>query len=157
MSPDRLVESNYYDDPATISSSATPSDSRAELYARIRAVDTEHDISEELKLHLIDLFFAWQNPWLQVIDEALFRESRKSNGRYCSPLLEWCILAFGSRFTDNHEVRSDPDDPSTAGKVFYEKAELILQFDLKFPTITTIQSLALLSSLHVVCLATNAN
>ncbi|KAJ5700889.1 hypothetical protein N7493_011935 [Penicillium malachiteum] len=128
--PDRLVERNYHpmdDSPATMSSAATPSDSRAKLYARIRVADTKRDIAEEPKMHLIDLFFAWQNPWLQVVDEALFRESRSSNGRYCSLLLEYCILSFGSRFTDNREVRSDPEDPSTAGQAFYEKAQLILQ------------------------------
>lgn len=147
-----MTESNHYDTSAT-----ALGDSRAELYARIRAADTEHDIPETLKAHLIDLYFAWQNPWLPVVDETLFKGSRRSSGRYYSPLLEYCILAFGSRFTDNHDVRSDPADPSTAGKMFYEKAELFLQLDLKSPTLTTIQSLTLLSSLHVVCLTTNQN
>ncbi|OKL63508.1 hypothetical protein UA08_02057 [Talaromyces atroroseus] len=104
----------------------------------------DHDtISEQLKLHLIDLYFEWYQPWCQMVDEHLFRESRASHGRFHSPLLEHCILAVGARFSDVPELRSNPSDPNTAGLLLFDKA------DLKWPTITTIQSLNLLSILHV--------
>jgi Fungal specific transcription factor domain len=123
---------------------------RPELSRLMLAADTDHKISDQLKLHLIDLFFTWQNPWCQVVDESLFRQSRANHGRFHSLLLEYCILAYGSRFTDTQDVRSDPADPNSAGRLFYEKAQDLLYYDLKRPSLTTIQALALMNTLHVV-------
>ncbi|OMP86111.1 Nitrogen assimilation transcription factor nirA [Diplodia seriata] len=110
---------------------------------------TLRDLSPELVEHLIDLYFEWEQPWYQVVDEALFRDSRQSNGRYFSPLLLYCILAVASRYSDRPEVRSDPQDPNTAGIIFLEHAEALLHFDLKWPSVTTIQSLAIMAVLYV--------
>jgi hypothetical protein len=122
---------------------------RAKVNQRF-AVDDDDSIPEKLKLHLIDLFFEWYQPWCQTVNERLFRESRASHGRYHSPLLEFCILAVGARFSDLPDLRSDPADANTAGLLLFDKAEVLLYYDLKWPTITTIQSLSLLSILHVV-------
>ncbi|KAI1768000.1 fungal-specific transcription factor domain-containing protein [Hypoxylon sp. FL1150] len=114
----------------------------------LEALETESGISEELENHIIDLYFAWEQPWVLVVGEALFKESRQSQGRYFSPLLLNCILAAGSLFSDRLEVRSDPNDPHTAGKIFLEKAEVLLYYDLKWPSITTIQSLTVISTVY---------
>lgn len=113
-------------------------------------METSSQISDELESQLIDLYFAWEQPWKQVVDEKLFRESKKSEGKYFSPLLLNSMLAFASRFCDNLEVRSDPEDPNTAGKLFLEKTETLLPFDMKWPSITTIQALAILGTLYCV-------
>lgn len=117
---------------------------------RLPEYDTDTLVSKELRSELVDLYFTWQNPWLLVVDEKLYRQSLETGGRYWSPLLENCILAIGSRFTDNPDVRTDPDDTNSAGKLFFERAEIYLSHELKFPSITTIQSLFLLSTLSVV-------
>lgn len=134
-----------------IPADSTAANSRAEMNRRILA---ENDdgllISEDLKSELVDLYFTWQNPWLLVVDENLYRKSLKTRGRYWSPLLENCILALGSRFTDIIEVRADPDDANSAGQFFFDRAEVYLSYELKYPSITTIQSLFLLSTLSVV-------
>ncbi|KAJ5781353.1 hypothetical protein N7457_006513 [Penicillium paradoxum] len=106
-------------------------------------------ISEGLRSHLIDLFFEWEQPWLQVVNEELFRESMNHCGRYFSPLLLNCILALGSRYCDRIQVRSDPDDSNTAGKMFLENAESLIQNDLRWPKITTIQSLAIMGMVYI--------
>ncbi|KAM6535824.1 hypothetical protein FALCPG4_005358 [Fusarium falciforme] len=118
----------------------------ADLYAQ--ALGDQNGIDKELETHLLEQYFTWEQPWLQVVDEALFRESRDNNGRYFTPLLLNCILASGSRFSDRIEVRSDPNDPNTAGRLFLETAEVLLYFDLKRPSITTIQSLAVLGTVY---------
>lgn len=107
-------------------------------------------VSEELQAHLIDLYFEWEQPWFQVVNEKLFRESLICGGRYSSPLLLTCILALGSRYCDRVEVRSDPSDSNTAGKRFIERAEKLVQNDLRWPNITTIQSLAIMGSVYIV-------
>ncbi|KAF7558177.1 hypothetical protein G7Z17_g71 [Cylindrodendrum hubeiense] len=129
------------------SSSLAQNSQRLNLYSQ--TLNAEIHVSEELMNHLIDLYFRWEQPWLQVVDEGLFRLSKQTNGRYFSPLLLNCIMAVGSRYCDEPEVRSDPDDPNTAGRIFLETAEVLLHFDLKWPSITTIQSLSLLAVQYV--------
>lgn len=107
-------------------------------------------ISDELEARLIDLYFEWEQPWLQVVNETLFRESLACGGRYCSPLLLNCILAMASRYCDDLEVRTDTNDSNTAGKAFIAKAEKLIQHDLRWPKITTIQSLAIMGMVYIV-------
>ncbi|EXU98238.1 Zn(2)-Cys(6) zinc finger domain protein [Metarhizium robertsii] len=116
--------------------------------AEVQILGHQSSVNGELEAHLLEQYFIWEQPWLQVVDEALFRESRENNGRYFTPLLLNCILASGSRFSDRVEVRSDPNDPNTAGRIFLETAEVLLHFDLKRPTITSIQSLAVLGTVY---------
>ncbi|KAG5660937.1 hypothetical protein KAF25_002580 [Fusarium avenaceum] len=105
--------------------------------------------SAELQENLIRLYFEWEQPWLQAVDEALFRDSRRSNGRYHSPLLIDCMMALASRYSDRPDVRSDPRDSNTAGMTFMRSAEVRLQGELKWPTITTVQSLAIMAIFYV--------
>ena len=107
-------------------------------------------LPEELQARLIDLYFEWEQPWFQVVNERLFRESLAYGGRYSSPLLLTCILALGSRYCDSLDVRSDPDDSNTAGKKLLDRAEKLLQNDLRWPKITTIQSLAIMGMVYLV-------
>ncbi|CAG7945280.1 unnamed protein product [Penicillium nalgiovense] len=102
-----------------------------------------------LRSHLLDLFFEWEQPWLQMVNEKLFRDSMRHGGRYFSPLLLNCILALGSRYCDRIEVRSDPHDANTAGKIFLERAEKLIQNDLRWPKITTIQSLSIMGMVYI--------
>ncbi|KAJ6014307.1 hypothetical protein N7540_008898 [Penicillium herquei] len=106
-------------------------------------------ISPELQAHLINLYFDWEQPWSQVVNETLFRESLACGGRYCSNLLLNCILAMGSRYCDRIEIRSDPNDSNTAGKMFISTAEKLLKNDLRWPKITTIQSLAIMGIFYI--------
>ncbi|KAI8656447.1 Zn(2)-C6 fungal-type domain-containing protein [Fusarium sp. Ph1] len=105
-------------------------------------------VDQEVEAHLLDLYFIWDNPWFQVVDEALFRDSKTNKGRYYSPLLLHCILACGSRYSDRVEARSDPGDANTAGRPFLDMIEALLHDELKRPNITTIQSLAILSIVY---------
>ncbi|KAF4876585.1 Nitrogen assimilation transcription factor nirA [Colletotrichum siamense] len=104
---------------------------------------------EDLTNELIDLFFEYQNPWCQIVDEKLFRQSMKTKGRYYSPCLLNCILALGSRYTDRIDVRLRPEDQNSAGKPFLQKAEVLLHKDMKRPSITTIQSMSILVGVYV--------
>ncbi|KAK1146953.1 hypothetical protein N8T08_002280 [Aspergillus melleus] len=105
--------------------------------------------SDELKSHLFELYFTWEQPWYQVVNERLFRESLQQNGRFSTPLLVNCILAIASRYSDRLEVRSILDNPNSAGQLFLERAEALLPFELKWPNITTLQSLAILGMIYV--------
>ena len=90
------------------------------------------------------MYFTWEQPWCQVVDEKLFRKSRRSGGRYFSPLLLYSIPESGSRYSDRPEIRTDPNDPTTAGFAFREAVEALLHVDMKQSTITTLQALQIL-------------
>ncbi|KAJ0424995.1 fungal-specific transcription factor domain-containing protein [Aspergillus carlsbadensis] len=139
-----LLKSNGY-----LATSMSPPSVRSRLNQFCQEIESTPAISEELKEHLITLYFEWEQPWCQLVDERLFRESMQSQGRYFSPLLLNCILAIASRYSNRHEVRSVQDDPNTAGQTFLEIAEVLLHFDLQSPSITTIQSLGILSMMYV--------
>jgi len=124
--------------------------SRLRINSFYQEIVSERIIAEELEDELIDLYFRWEQPWAQTVDEKLFRDGRATEGKYFSPLLLNCILAIASRFSLRPEVRTDPNDPNTAGRLFLEKAEIFLHYDLKTPNITTVQSLCILGNIYVV-------
>ncbi|KAL4749961.1 hypothetical protein BDW72DRAFT_204295 [Aspergillus terricola var. indicus] len=116
---------------------------------RADAITAEIGLSEHIQDHLIELYFTWEHPWFAVIDERLFRENMSSGGRYWSPLLHFSILALGSRFTDRVDVRSDPNDPNTAGKLFLEHAKSYLGKEMETPSLTTIQALVIVGMFYI--------
>ncbi|KAL4761579.1 Zn(II)2Cys6 transcription factor [Aspergillus foveolatus] len=116
---------------------------------RADAVTAEIGIPEHIQDHLIGLYFTWEHPWFSVVDERLFREDMSSGGRYWSPLLHFSILALGSRFTDRVDVRLDPSDPNTAGKLFLEHAKNFLGKEMETPSLTTIQALVILGMFYI--------
>ncbi|KAL3455185.1 fungal-specific transcription factor domain-containing protein [Aspergillus heterothallicus] len=123
--------------------------SRLRINSFYQEIVSERLITEELEDELIDLYFRWEQPWAQTVDEKLFRDARATQGKYFSPLLLNCILAVASRFSLRPEVRTDPNDSNTAGRLFLEKAEIFLHYDLKNPNITTVQSLCILGNIYV--------
>ncbi|KAE8155053.1 fungal-specific transcription factor domain-containing protein [Aspergillus avenaceus] len=106
-------------------------------------------VPKDVQDHLIDLYFKWEQPWYAITDEQLFRDSMNSGGRYWTPLLHNCILALGSRYSDRLDVRSDPDDPNTAGKIFLEEAKPQLYREMERPSLTTIQALGLIGMAYI--------
>ncbi|KAH6688366.1 fungal-specific transcription factor domain-containing protein [Plectosphaerella plurivora] len=103
-------------------------------------------VSPELCEHLVSLYFEWEQPWFQMVDEMLFRESLHNGGPYSSTFLLLCILAVGSRYSDKVDARTDPDDPRTAGRLFAERAEALMRSDIETPSIPTIQALAIIGT-----------
>ena len=104
-------------------------------------------VSEELQEHLLDLYWRWQNPWVYVVHKSAFLEDLRSEpkGKYCTPLLLSAIFALASRYSDRPELRTDPNNPSTAGDAFAEQANILLLYENQAATTTTVQAVALLS------------
>lgn len=104
-------------------------------------------ISDELQDHLLELYWRWQNPWNYIVHKSAFMASFRGNdeGRYCSPLLLSSIFAIASRYSDRRELRSDPEDPSTAGSAFCEQAKILLLYESEAPTVITVQAACLLA------------
>ncbi|PWY78031.1 hypothetical protein BO94DRAFT_588334 [Aspergillus sclerotioniger CBS 115572] len=107
-----------------------------------------NQIPASLQNHLIDLYFKWDQPWYPIVDESLFRESMSTRGRYWTPLLHYSVLALGSRFSDSLEVRTDPDDPNSAGQGFLIQAKDLLHSEMEHPTLVTIQALGVIGTVY---------
>lgn len=116
----------------------------------VNGIDSGFEIPASLQEDLIGLYFTWEQPWYPIVDEVLFRESLDNGGRYWSPLLHNTMLALGSRFSSNLDVRSDPSDPNTAGKPFLERAKDLLYREIEHPGIITIQALGLIGMVYIV-------
>ncbi|KAE8398986.1 fungal-specific transcription factor domain-containing protein [Aspergillus pseudonomiae] len=132
--------------------SVSPPDQVSDSYGYIDPIDpitAGMGVPKDVQDHLIDLYFRWEQPWYAVVDEELFRESMNNGGRYWTPLLHNCILALGSRYSDRVDVRSDPDDPNTAGKAFLEEAKTQLHREMERPSLTTIQALGLIGMVYI--------
>jgi hypothetical protein len=63
-----------------------------------------------------------------------------------SPLLLNAIYAVASRISPDVRVRADPASPDTAGDVYFERAERLLDESYDLPSISTVQALLLLAS-----------
>ncbi|KAF5676572.1 Nit-4-like protein [Fusarium heterosporum] len=104
------------------------------------------ELSDELRDHLLDLFWSWQNTWQYLVVKELFLEDLyiHHSGRYASPLLLSAVLALAARYSDRIELRTDPLDQNTAGNALAEQAKMILFYENQAPNVTTIQATALL-------------
>ncbi|KAF4610390.1 hypothetical protein G7Y89_g15729 [Cudoniella acicularis] len=120
--------------------------------ARRRGVETASmlcgplDVSDELRDHLLGLYWKWQNSWQYLVPMSTFLHDLHvgKTGRFCTPLLFMCMLAYASRYSDRLEVRTDPGDPNTAGKAFHIQAKTMLQSEYEAPTTSTVQATALI-------------
>lgn len=113
----------------------------------LERLDLRVEISDELRDHLLDIFWSWQNTWQYIVVKDLFLEDLciSQSGQSASPLLLSSVLALAARYSDRIELRTDPLNPNTAGDELAEQAKMILFYESQAPKITTIQAAALLS------------
>ncbi|ORZ22432.1 fungal-specific transcription factor domain-domain-containing protein [Absidia repens] len=99
----------------------------------------------DLSEHLMDLYFQHFYPMLPLFYKRQLTCSMNSD-EPPSPLLLNSIYAIASRISSDPRVRSDPTSQTTAGDIFFERAKCLLDDYYDVPTISTVQSLLLLSS-----------
>lgn len=108
------------------------------------------EISQDLHEHLLQLYWTWQNPWQYFISPTLLTSSLLGEpislfGPFHSPLLLAAVYALASRYSDRPEIRTDPQDPNTAGETFLIQVRIMLQYESEAPTTRTVQAVLLLS------------
>ena len=101
---------------------------------------------EDLQQHLLDLYFEYFYPFIPLLHKKSFLEKLHSKEHQPSRLLLNAIYAVASRVSPDPRVRTDPNQPDTAGDVFFERARLLLDFEWNNFRVSTIQSLLLMSS-----------
>jgi len=105
------------------------------------------EISDDLRDHLLGLYWRWQNSWQYLVPQESFLHDLhiEKSGRFCTPLLLTAMLAYASRYSDRLELRTDPTDPNTAGMMLYTQAKTMLHCEFEAPTTSTVQAAGLLS------------
>ncbi|OJZ85522.1 hypothetical protein ASPFODRAFT_82537 [Aspergillus luchuensis CBS 106.47] len=114
------------------------------------------NVDEAFEKHLIELFFAWQDPSLHVIDAESFWRSRTQSREeglvtpYYSRALSDAICALGAAY----EPKYHPDFvtfPRSLAEYFGDRAKLLVELELDNPSIATIQALVILSNHEASC------
>ena len=109
-------------------------------------------VDPELAVHLLNLHWNRQHHAYLVTYRPLFMRDMAeppAKAKYFSKLLFHAILFGAAKFSDRiDQVRSDVDDPSTAGLQFLERVQQLLPEALIKSRITTVQALLLLACTH---------
>ncbi|PYI09598.1 fungal-specific transcription factor [Aspergillus sclerotiicarbonarius CBS 121057] len=116
----------------------------------------DHEIDEAFERHLLELFFAWQDPRLHIIDaESFWRARAQSRDEslatpYYSRALSDAMCTLGAAY----EPKYHPNFvtfPRSLAEYFGDRAKLLVELELDTPSIATIQALVLLSTHEASC------
>jgi hypothetical protein len=119
----------------------------------------------QLISHLVSLYFIWEHPFFQIIDQRLFLKHMSAgqlDSLFCSPFLVNSLLAvasvrdpliiFGRRCPDTSQMHSEypevlamPGDASSRGQRFFQEAERLWKAEEGAATLTNIQGLTMMS------------
>ncbi|KAH7123156.1 fungal-specific transcription factor domain-containing protein [Dactylonectria macrodidyma] len=136
-----------------VSSGATPKELKsltkpvARAQARLDALGIGQIVEDDLVQHLINLYFAWHDPSLHVVDRIAFEHARAeyqqlgSERILYSDALANAMCAVGAGL----ETAKHPDYPTPLGEFFASRSKALLEFELDQPKIATVQALAILS------------
>ena len=108
----------------------------------------------ELVDHLLNLYWSWQHQYFVLLDKDIFLRDLASGGEFASEFLLNAILAHAAAYSTRPGLRSDENDPATAGYYYYNRArQVVLMYEdiMMRPTVTTCQALCLLGSREATC------
>ncbi|KAL4948961.1 fungal-specific transcription factor domain-containing protein [Aspergillus filifer] len=97
---------------------------------------------------LISLYFTWDHPLMQVLDQELFLRDMaagETRSEFCSPILVNSILAVACTYSPYPEVYAVPGDVASRGQHFFEEAETRWKAEEGRPSLANIQALVLMS------------
>ena len=121
-----------------------------EIQAILHAAGVDHPVDPELEEHLIKLYFCWEDPSIHVVQEDVFyRERHKCKfgavrSKLYSEVLVNSMCAVGASLTSRYCV----DLPEPLVDFFAARARALLDVELDSPTLSTVQSLAILSGVE---------
>ncbi|KAL6229398.1 hypothetical protein BDW75DRAFT_245763 [Aspergillus navahoensis] len=97
---------------------------------------------------LVSLYFTWDHPLMQVVDQEMFLRDMSAgdtSSGFCSPVLVNSILAVASTYSPYPEVYAVPGDVASRGQHFFEEAEMRWKAEEGRPSLANIQALAIMS------------
>lgn len=122
----------------------------SEVQAVLQAAGVGQIVDDELEGHLIRLYFCWEDPSIHLVQEEVFyreRERCKSGygtSKLYSEVLVNSMCAVGASFTSRHCETL----PENLVDFFASRARALLDVELDSPTLSTVQSLGILSGVE---------
>ncbi|KAH1610268.1 hypothetical protein KXV55_006288 [Aspergillus fumigatus] len=106
----------------------------------------------QLVSHLVSLYFTWDNPLLQILDQKVFLEhmkARNTDSEFCTPLLVNSVLAMASVYSDFPDVFAVPSEVASRGRHFLMEAERLWRAEEGQASLANIQAVVLMSYVQV--------
>ena len=104
-----------------------------------------HPQDAEFIEHLLNLYFSWVHPFHHFFSRELFiRDLEQGRTDYCSAMLVNAVMAMACHYSDRPNARLDPNQPITAGDIFFAEARRLLEQDER-SCLTTVQALGVMA------------
>ncbi|KAK9847630.1 hypothetical protein MYU51_018497 [Penicillium brevicompactum] len=90
--------------------------------------------SDYLVSHLVSLYFTWDHPGSQFLDQRAFLAHMRDadpKSEFCTPLLVNSLLAMASTHSDSLDVLSNPDNAFSKGQLFFDEAQRLWETELE--------------------------
>ncbi|KAJ5347505.1 transcriptional regulator family: Fungal Specific TF [Penicillium brevicompactum] len=129
------------------------SDSQPNRISIYNGADFDTAVPTALQDHLLNLYFTWQDPSFHVVDREMFEKGksadlRKEKTPYYSDALLYAMCSLGAAF----ETRYHPSFvtfPKSLGEFLGDRAKILLEMELDYPSVSTVQALIILSSYEI--------
>ncbi|KAJ5963790.1 Transcription factor [Penicillium vulpinum] len=97
--------------------------------------------------HLVSLYFTWDHPCSQFLDQRIFLEHMRRGDRrseFCTPLLVNSLLSMASAYSDSPDVLSTPENVFSRGQNFFHEAQRLWEVEDDDHDLPNIQALLLM-------------
>ncbi|KAJ5320120.1 hypothetical protein PENANT_c025G05033 [Penicillium antarcticum] len=97
--------------------------------------------------HLVSLYFTWDHPCSQFLDQGAFIAHMRRgnlNSEFCAPILVNSLLSMASAYSDSPDVLSNPGNAFSRGRSFFCEAERLWKAEKGRANLTNIQALLLM-------------
>ncbi|GME31628.1 Transcription factor [Neofusicoccum parvum] len=122
----------------------------------LEAANLDKAVDPAIEEHLINLYFAWQDPFFHVVDEKMYRIGREEwrmqsrDVGYYSEVLTNAMCAAGAAF----DARYHPNFvtwPKSLADYFADRAKALLELEMDSPCLATVQALVILGGHEMAC------
>ncbi|ORX97010.1 hypothetical protein BCR34DRAFT_619516 [Clohesyomyces aquaticus] len=120
------------------------------IQATLDAAGVSHFVDPDLKEHLLRLYFFWEDPSIHVVKEDVFYRERErcrsgnATSKFYSEVLANSTCAICAALTPRHCVEL----PEPMVDFFASRAKALLDAEMDSPTLSTVQSLVILSGVE---------
>ncbi|KAH8648492.1 fungal-specific transcription factor domain-containing protein [Xylariales sp. PMI_506] len=110
----------------------------------------DKEASDDLKSHLTNLYFCWQDPAIHVVNRKMYEEAeimwreQRLDTQYYSEALQNAILALGAAFEARYHA-TFITYPKSLADFFADRAKALLEIELDSPSIATVQAMVVIS------------
>lgn len=113
-------------------------------------------VPQELEDHLMNLYFAWQDPAFHVVKRGMYERAKvqwrdgQEDTPYFSEALQNALCSLGAAFEARHYPKFTTY-PKSLADFFADRAKTLLEIELDSPCIATVQALIILSGHDIGC------